>query len=107
VVVVNEGRHFESVFVISHEIGHNLGMRHDGPQADNDCDPTSHIMSPTLGSGKITWSPCSRKYLDMFLETSQSKCLLDKAKSEIRLDHDADGRLPGERFDADRQCTKQ
>ncbi len=101
---VNEGRHFESVFVVAHEIGHNLGMRHDGPQAENNCDPTSHIMSPTLGSGKITWSPCSKKYLDLFLETKQATCLFDKAKSERGLDHDADGRLPGERFDADRQC---
>lgn len=101
---VNEGRHFESVFVVAHEIGHNLGMRHDGPQAENNCDPTSHIMSPTLGSGKITWSPCSKKYLDLFLETKQATCLFDKAKSERWLDHDADGRLPGERFDADRQC---
>lgn len=101
---VNEGRHFESVFVVAHEIGHNLGMRHDGPQAENNCDPTSHIMSPTLGSGKITWSPCSKKYLDLFLETNQAKCLFDKAKSDRWLDHNGDGRLPGERFDADRQC---
>jgi len=80
-------------------------MRHDGVQADNRCDPTSHIMSPTLGSGKITWSPCSRKYLDLFLETSQSKCLFDKAEAGFGLEHQADGRLPGERFDADKQCN--
>jgi thrombospondin motif-containing protein 18 len=43
-------------------------MRHDGPLADNDCDPASYIMSPTLGSGKITWSACSRRYLQKFLE---------------------------------------
>lgn len=46
----------------------SLGMRHDGPLAENDCDPTSYIMSPTLGSGKITWSTCSKNYLQKFLE---------------------------------------
>ncbi|XP_044263790.1 A disintegrin and metalloproteinase with thrombospondin motifs adt-1-like [Tribolium madens] len=101
---VNEGRHFESVYVVAHEIGHNLGMRHDGPLADNDCDPASYIMSPTLGSGKITWSACSRRYLQKFLETSQSRCLLDHGSSAGQLDHSAEGALPGERFDADQQC---
>ncbi|XP_018335694.1 A disintegrin and metalloproteinase with thrombospondin motifs adt-1 [Agrilus planipennis] len=101
---VNEGRHFESVYVVAHEIGHNLGMRHDGPLADNNCDPTSYIMSPTLGSGKITWSPCSKKYLQTFLDTPQSKCLLDHGNSAGQLDHEAEGNLPGERFNADQQC---
>ncbi|KAK4884284.1 hypothetical protein RN001_000555 [Aquatica leii] len=101
---VNEGRHFESVYVVAHEIGHNLGMRHDGALADNDCDPSSYIMSPTLGSGKITWSACSRRYLQQFLETTQSRCLLDHGSSAGQLDHSAEGALPGERFDADQQC---
>ncbi|XP_072942488.1 A disintegrin and metalloproteinase with thrombospondin motifs 16-like [Epargyreus clarus] len=101
---VNEGRHFESVYVVAHEIGHNLGMRHDGPLADNGCDPSAYIMSPTLGSGKITWSECSRNYLQKFLDTVQSRCLLDHGNSAGQLDHSAEGILPGERFDADQQC---
>lgn len=47
-------------FVIS-----SLGMRHD--TSENNCDPSLYIMSPTLGSGKITWSKCSRNYLKSFL----------------------------------------
>ncbi|CAG9856832.1 unnamed protein product [Phyllotreta striolata] len=101
---VNEGRHFESVYVVAHEIGHNLGMRHDGPLAENDCDPTTYIMSPTLGSGKITWSTCSKRYLQKFLDTPQSRCLLDHSSSAGKLDHSAEGALPGERFDANQQC---
>ncbi|KAJ0174316.1 hypothetical protein K1T71_010462 [Dendrolimus kikuchii] len=101
---VNEGRHFESVYVVAHEIGHNLGMRHDGPLADNGCDPSAYIMSPTLGSGKITWSQCSKNYLQKFLDTIQSGCLLDHGNSAGQLDHSAEGILPGERFDANQQC---
>ncbi|XP_061401115.1 A disintegrin and metalloproteinase with thrombospondin motifs 8-like [Musca vetustissima] len=99
---INEGKHFESVFVVAHEIGHNLGMRHDS--IDNGCEPTSHIMSPTLGSGKITWSKCSRDSLNLFLEKSQAKCLFNRAEFNHNLDHSAEGILPGERFDANQQC---
>uniref|UniRef100_A0A182JD08 Uncharacterized protein n=1 Tax=Anopheles atroparvus TaxID=41427 RepID=A0A182JD08_ANOAO len=99
---INEGKHFESVFVVSHEIGHNLGMRHD--TSENNCDPSLYIMSPTLGSGKITWSSCSRNYLNTFLKTSQATCLFDRGHYGSSLDHTGEGKLPGERFDADQQC---
>ncbi|KAL7022303.1 hypothetical protein ACKWTF_012198 [Chironomus riparius] len=99
---INEGKHFESVFVVAHEIGHNLGMRHDS--LDNGCDPSSFIMSPTLGSGKITWSLCSKQYLDAFLNNQQATCLFDRGNFRTNLDHSAEGILPGERFDSDQQC---
>ncbi|XP_037036544.1 A disintegrin and metalloproteinase with thrombospondin motifs adt-1 [Bradysia coprophila] len=99
---INEGKHFESVFVVAHEIGHNLGMRHDTPE--NNCDPSLYIMSPTLGSGKITWSRCSQNYLTAFLKTHQAKCMFDRGHFAPKLDHSAEGILPGERFDANQQC---
>ncbi|XP_017868693.1 PREDICTED: A disintegrin and metalloproteinase with thrombospondin motifs 16 [Drosophila arizonae] len=99
---INEGKHFESVFVVAHEIGHNLGMRHDSKE--NNCDPSLHIMSPTLGSGKITWSKCSRGYLEDFLALKQAECLFDRGHFIGKWDHSAKGKLPGERFDANQQC---
>lgn len=86
---INEGKHFESVFVVAHEIGHNLGMRHDN--LDNGCDPSSFIMSPTLGSGKITWSLCSKQYIDAFLKNQQATCLFDRGNFRNNLDHSAEG----------------
>ena len=78
-------------------------MRHDGSEAGNSCSPGSYIMSPTLGSGKISWSPCSKAYLHRFLSSSQASCLKDPGPSEI--DHFVTSELlPGERFPADIQC---
>ncbi|XP_022227613.2 A disintegrin and metalloproteinase with thrombospondin motifs 16 [Drosophila obscura] len=99
---INEAKHFESVFVVAHEIGHNLGMRHD--TKENSCDPSMHIMSPKLGSGKVTWSKCSRTYLEDFLLEPQAECLFDRGQFLDNLDHSAGGIPPGERFDANQQC---
>lgn len=78
-------------------------MRHD--TSENNCDPHLFIMSPTLGSGKTTWSSCSRDYLDKFLDSTQSRCMFDRGQFGNSLDHAAEGLLPGERFDADQQCA--
>lgn len=107
---VSEGSHFESVFVIAHELGHSLGMKHDGRQDGNQCDPGSYLMSPTLGNGKNSWSSCSQQYLSQFLTTSQSSCLKSPLESMLlkkQLLSKENMLLPGELFDADVQCKLQ
>lgn len=37
--------------------------------------------------------------------TTQARCLFDIGTIKKRLDHLAEGLLPGERFDADQQCN--
>ena len=64
---VIQGKHFESIYVTAHELGHNMGMKHDGSEAGNECDPSGYIMSPTLNGARNKWSLCSKKYLEQFL----------------------------------------
>ena len=80
-------------------------MRHDGDEDGNSCSAGSYIMSPTLGSGKISWSHCSRAYLHRFLTSEQADCLKDRGPSEVsHYSSGSDRMLPGERFPADIQC---
>lgn len=44
-------------------------MNHDGEKFEgNDCDPDKYLMSPILGPGKVSWSSCSSKELQQFLQ---------------------------------------
>ena len=71
---INEGNNFESVYVIAHEMGHNLGMNHDGETSSgNTCDPNTNLMSPVLGPGKVTWSSCSNQEINNFLSNRFQK----------------------------------
>ena len=62
---VNEGLDFGAVFVIAHEMGHSLGMYHDGEA--NHCQSRCCIMSPSIGAGKTQWSDCSTDELRFFI----------------------------------------
>ena len=62
---------FQSVFVMVHETGHNLGMEHDG-EGQNMCGDFTHqgsIMSPLVQSNfkTFTWSHCSQNYLRKYM----------------------------------------
>lgn len=56
-------------------------MEHDGPSDANDCDADGHIMSPSLGAGKSSFSRCSSRYLRSFLRTRQASCLFERNAS--------------------------
>ncbi|XP_075731284.1 A disintegrin and metalloproteinase with thrombospondin motifs adt-2 isoform X2 [Rhipicephalus microplus] len=91
---------FQAALEAAHEIGHNLGMEHDGTK--NRCDPDRFIMSPATGPGKTSWSACSRQYLEDFLAGRGSSCLATVDSEPVEeLSEDP---LPGELFPADDQC---
>ena len=57
-----------TVFTVAHELGHSLGLHHDGDQP-NGCASGYHIMAPSFSSSSNPhfWSHCSKKHLQEFL----------------------------------------
>uniref|UniRef100_A0A7E4WCY2 Peptidase M12B domain-containing protein n=1 Tax=Panagrellus redivivus TaxID=6233 RepID=A0A7E4WCY2_PANRE len=101
---VNEGLDFGAVFVIAHEMGHSLGMYHDGEA--NHCHAKCCIMSPSIGAGKTHWSDCSIDELHVFVarlgsEDRAINCLLD-THQQVEL---AEAPLPGQQYSANEQCA--
>lgn len=100
---INEASNFESAFVIAHEIGHSLGIMHDGQK--NKCDPNSFIMSERTGAGKVHWSKCSNAYLNDSIQKGQLKCLDSEQNNQIDSLYDLTKlRAPGQVYTINEQC---
>lgn len=100
---INEASNLESAFVIAHEIGHSLGIMHDGQR--NNCDPNGFIMSERTGAGKIHWSRCSNNYLNESINKGQLSCLEVEKSPTIDSLYDLDKlKAPGQVYTINDQC---
>ncbi|CAH2050237.1 unnamed protein product, partial [Iphiclides podalirius] len=95
---------FTSVYILAHEIGHNLGMHHDG--TGNSCARDGFIMSPSRGThGEATWSRCSAK---VAADLQWATCLMDGGDDDEEvpheLRHERFGGAPGVVWDSKKQC---
>uniref|UniRef100_A0AC35TTE2 Peptidase M12B domain-containing protein n=1 Tax=Rhabditophanes sp. KR3021 TaxID=114890 RepID=A0AC35TTE2_9BILA len=97
---IGEGLDFAVSSILTHEIGHTLGMRHD----NNFCQD-KYIMSSSLGPGKVTFSTCSLRDFHTFLQRLDNRgrnCMRTNSMPEkLRINPDS---LPGSLYSADEQC---
>ncbi|XP_060893643.1 A disintegrin and metalloproteinase with thrombospondin motifs 13 [Labrus mixtus] len=75
--VITEDTGFDLGITITHEIGHSLGINHDG--VGNTCSRSGFMMASDGGynSVDLTWSPCSRQQLLTFFSEGKAECVKD------------------------------
>ncbi|XP_064476651.1 A disintegrin and metalloproteinase with thrombospondin motifs adt-1-like isoform X2 [Ornithodoros turicata] len=94
--------------VLAHELGHNLGLYHDGPPKNDPCMDRKFLMSSWKSHDVLSiWSKCSRKFLDELNRSRKVSCLQNTAADDDNsrlLNRWKLDELPGQRWDADEQC---
>ncbi|XP_053405061.1 A disintegrin and metalloproteinase with thrombospondin motifs 7-like [Mercenaria mercenaria] len=105
---ISEDTGIALAYTVTHELGHNFGMLHDG--SNNGCeDPPGKqlfIMSPSLVADSISksWSNCSKQSITQFIDRDWGYCLDDEPSSH---EYNYPVLPPGTMYDANHQCRLQ
>jgi hypothetical protein len=112
---------FTAIHILAHELGHNLGSKHDGTIGVESCpESDNYIMAPFVpGSSSfqnsVYFSNCSKEQIKSFLlnkngtASNVSQCLLNKPSfdGELSFELPPNRQLPGQSFTPDDQCKQQ
>uniref|UniRef100_A0A1L8D5Y8 BATXSVMPI6 n=1 Tax=Bothrops atrox TaxID=8725 RepID=A0A1L8D5Y8_BOTAT len=77
VVMDHSKKNLQVAVTMAHELGHNLGMHHDGNQCH--CDAASCIMADTLSEVlSYEFSDCSQNQYQTYLTKHNPQCILNE-----------------------------
>lgn len=103
-IISDKGLHVG--FVTAHEIGHSLGMLHDGVNGKCKREDGYLMKSTTADAQRIfLFSLCSKVYLLTFLRYGKTQCMKDIPNSwEYGFGRDYYSNFPGHVYSQDQQC---
>ncbi|XP_044575426.1 venom metalloproteinase 3-like [Cotesia glomerata] len=103
--IVEDNGGFSAILPAAHEVGHLVGVPHDGTEEASDCSGfDGYIMTPTVtfGRNSFHWSKCSKRLMEEFFAMSDASCLFDQPRKSQQIPL----MLPGKIQTLDQQCQK-